>query len=148
MTSCIFQDLHKSCERLRPSLFRLASDTVDDDEALTQILAANDELTLAVNAYKERTGGRECNRRSESEEAATPKNKSEPTQMSHLLMSFFFFLFFSDRMTECSYCSSHKSPRDQELPPHRPLGSGLSSDGQESRLAFVVRLLLACLLLF
>ncbi|XP_019717451.1 ADP-ribosylation factor-binding protein GGA3-like isoform X2 [Hippocampus comes] len=69
------KDLYKSCERLRPSLFRLASDTVDDDEALTQILAANDELTLAVNAYKERTGGRECNRRSKSEEAVTPKNK-------------------------------------------------------------------------
>ncbi|XP_051941172.1 ADP-ribosylation factor-binding protein GGA3-like isoform X3 [Hippocampus zosterae] len=68
------KDLYKSCERLRPSLFRLASDTVDDDEALTQILAANDELTLAVNAYKERTWGRECNRNIKSEEAVTPKN--------------------------------------------------------------------------
>ncbi|XP_077462174.1 nondiscriminating glutamyl-tRNA synthetase EARS2, mitochondrial isoform X4 [Stigmatopora argus] len=50
------KELYKSCERLRPRLFRLASDTVDDDAALTRILAANDELTLAVNAYKERTG--------------------------------------------------------------------------------------------
>lgn len=37
---------------------------MDDDSALAQILAANDELTLAVNAYKdvmtrgERNGGR------------------------------------------------------------------------------------------
>ncbi|XP_061685525.1 ADP-ribosylation factor-binding protein GGA3-like isoform X2 [Syngnathoides biaculeatus] len=65
--------LYESCERLRPSLFRLASDTVDDDEALTQILAANDDLTLVVNAYKERNGRRECNGRSKSEEAVTGK---------------------------------------------------------------------------
>uniref|UniRef100_A0A672GAI7 ADP-ribosylation factor-binding protein GGA3-like n=1 Tax=Salarias fasciatus TaxID=181472 RepID=A0A672GAI7_SALFA len=45
--------VYERCDRLRPSLFRLASDTVDDDGALAQILAANDELTLAVNAYKE-----------------------------------------------------------------------------------------------
>ncbi|XP_077574719.1 ADP-ribosylation factor-binding protein GGA1-like [Stigmatopora nigra] len=50
------KELYKNCERLRPRLFRLASDTVDDDAALTRILAANDDLTLAVNAYKERTG--------------------------------------------------------------------------------------------
>ncbi|XP_077426083.1 ADP-ribosylation factor-binding protein GGA2-like isoform X2 [Vanacampus margaritifer] len=70
------KDLYDSCERLRPSLFRLASDTVDDDEALTQILAANDELTLVVNAYKERIGRRECNRRSKSEEAVTEKSET------------------------------------------------------------------------
>ncbi|XP_061536175.1 ADP-ribosylation factor-binding protein GGA3-like isoform X1 [Phycodurus eques] len=68
--------LYESCERLRPSLFRLASDTVDDDEALTQILAANDDLTLVVNAYKERTGRRECNGRSKSKEAVTEENKT------------------------------------------------------------------------
>ncbi|XP_039655507.1 ADP-ribosylation factor-binding protein GGA2-like [Perca fluviatilis] len=53
--------LYERCDRLRPSLFRLASDTMDDDVALTQILAANDELTLVVNAYKDRVGKRECN---------------------------------------------------------------------------------------
>ncbi|XP_049576840.1 ADP-ribosylation factor-binding protein GGA2-like isoform X1 [Syngnathus scovelli] len=68
------KDLYESCERLRPSLFRLASDTVDDDEALAQILAANDELTLVVNAYKERTGRRECT--GKREEAATDINTS------------------------------------------------------------------------
>ncbi|XP_062303837.1 ADP-ribosylation factor-binding protein GGA3-like [Osmerus eperlanus] len=46
--------LYERCDRLRPSLFRLASDTVDDDSALAQILLANDELTQAVNAYRDR----------------------------------------------------------------------------------------------
>ncbi|XP_036798112.1 ADP-ribosylation factor-binding protein GGA3 isoform X2 [Oncorhynchus mykiss] len=54
--------LYESCDRLRPNLFRLASDTVDDDEALAQILRANDELTLVVNMYKDMMGGRESNR--------------------------------------------------------------------------------------
>uniref|UniRef100_A0A8C7IR70 Uncharacterized protein n=1 Tax=Oncorhynchus kisutch TaxID=8019 RepID=A0A8C7IR70_ONCKI len=56
------KSLYESCDRLRPNLFRLASDTVDDDEALAQILRANDELTLVVNMYKDMMGGRESNR--------------------------------------------------------------------------------------
>ncbi|XP_022073874.2 ADP-ribosylation factor-binding protein GGA3-like [Acanthochromis polyacanthus] len=63
--------LYERCDRLRPSLFRLASDTMEDDAALAQILAANDELTLAVNAYKDQVGRGECNgerTRSKSEE--------------------------------------------------------------------------------
>lgn len=71
------QALYECCDRLRPSLFRLASDTVEDDAALSQILATNDELTLVVNAYKDQVrwsdsnGGRE---RSKSEEKVTQKN--------------------------------------------------------------------------
>lgn len=71
--------LYERCDRLRPSLFRLASDTMDDDAALAQILAANDELTLAVNAYKERVERKECNSgrgRSRSEEEMDGKNNA------------------------------------------------------------------------
>ncbi|XP_022593769.1 ADP-ribosylation factor-binding protein GGA3-like isoform X2 [Seriola dumerili] len=73
--------LYERCDRLRPSLFRLASDTMDDDAALVQILAANDELTLTVNAYKDQVGRRECNgrtERSKSDGEVTDKN-SAPT---------------------------------------------------------------------
>lgn len=58
--------VYERCDRLRPSLFRLASDTMEDDAALAQILAANDELTLVVNAYKEQVERRELNGRRES----------------------------------------------------------------------------------
>ncbi|XP_041640251.1 ADP-ribosylation factor-binding protein GGA1-like isoform X3 [Cheilinus undulatus] len=70
---------YERCDRLRPSLFRLASDTTDDDVALAQILAANDELTLVVNAYKEQVEWKECNgrkERSRSEEEAESKNNA------------------------------------------------------------------------
>uniref|UniRef100_G3Q7F4 Golgi-associated, gamma adaptin ear containing, ARF binding protein 2 n=1 Tax=Gasterosteus aculeatus aculeatus TaxID=481459 RepID=G3Q7F4_GASAC len=59
--------VYERCDGLRPSLFRLASDTTDDDEALAQILSASDELTLVVNSYKERVGKRECDRRGSAE---------------------------------------------------------------------------------
>ncbi|XP_045903594.1 ADP-ribosylation factor-binding protein GGA3-like [Micropterus dolomieu] len=71
--------LYERCDQLRPSLFRLASETTDDDAALAQILAANDELTLVVNAYKDRVGRRECNGgrgRSRSEEEMEGKNNA------------------------------------------------------------------------
>ncbi|KGL78320.1 ADP-ribosylation factor-binding protein GGA2, partial [Tinamus guttatus] len=47
------QNLFERCERLRPLLFRLASETVDDDGALAEILQANDELTRALGQYKQ-----------------------------------------------------------------------------------------------
>ena len=53
------QVLYEHCDRLRPSLFRLASETTDDDTALAQILAANDELTQAVATYKGRAANSE-----------------------------------------------------------------------------------------
>uniref|UniRef100_A0A672YG32 ADP-ribosylation factor-binding protein GGA2-like n=1 Tax=Sphaeramia orbicularis TaxID=375764 RepID=A0A672YG32_9TELE len=53
--------LYERCDRLRPSLFRLASDTMEDDAALAHILAANDELTVVINAYKDQVGRKECN---------------------------------------------------------------------------------------
>ncbi|XP_070712715.1 ADP-ribosylation factor-binding protein GGA1-like [Pempheris klunzingeri] len=71
--------VYERCDRLRPSLFRLASDTMDDDAALAQVLAANDELTLVVNTYKDTVGrsvsndGRE---RSKSEEEMEGKDNA------------------------------------------------------------------------
>ncbi|NWX91222.1 GGA2 protein, partial [Nothoprocta pentlandii] len=47
------QNLFERCEKLRPLLFRLASETVDDDEALAEILQANDKLTQALGQYKQ-----------------------------------------------------------------------------------------------
>uniref|UniRef100_A0AAQ5XXC2 Golgi associated, gamma adaptin ear containing, ARF binding protein 2 n=1 Tax=Amphiprion ocellaris TaxID=80972 RepID=A0AAQ5XXC2_AMPOC len=70
--------LYERCDRLRPSLFRLASDTMEDDAALAQILAANDELTLVVNAYKDQVGRGECNgerTRRKNEEMTIPVEK-------------------------------------------------------------------------
>ncbi|KAM6155218.1 ADP-ribosylation factor-binding protein GGA2 [Rhynchocyon petersi] len=52
------QVVYERCEKLRPTLFRLASDTMDDDDALVEILQANDLLTQGVLLYKQVMEGR------------------------------------------------------------------------------------------
>uniref|UniRef100_A0A8D3DPX1 ADP-ribosylation factor-binding protein GGA1-like n=1 Tax=Scophthalmus maximus TaxID=52904 RepID=A0A8D3DPX1_SCOMX len=51
------RDLYQRCEKMRPTLFRLASDTEDNDEALAEILQANDSLTHVINLYKQLVKG-------------------------------------------------------------------------------------------
>lgn len=53
----LLQDLYQRCEKMRPTLFRLASDTEDSDEALAEILQANDSLTHVINLYKQQVKG-------------------------------------------------------------------------------------------
>lgn len=38
MMNFLLQDLYNRCEKMRPTLFRLASDTEDNDEALGKIV--------------------------------------------------------------------------------------------------------------
>uniref|UniRef100_G3NWL4 Golgi associated, gamma adaptin ear containing, ARF binding protein 1 n=1 Tax=Gasterosteus aculeatus aculeatus TaxID=481459 RepID=G3NWL4_GASAC len=57
----LVQDLYQRCEKMRPTLFRLASDTEDNDEALAEILQANDSLTQVINQYKQQVKGEMVN---------------------------------------------------------------------------------------
>ncbi|KAM4882129.1 ADP-ribosylation factor-binding protein GGA1 [Thomomys bottae] len=57
----LMKELYQRCERMRPTLFRLASDTEDNDEALAEILQANDNLTQVINLYKQLVQGEEVN---------------------------------------------------------------------------------------
>ncbi|XP_055366760.1 ADP-ribosylation factor-binding protein GGA1-like isoform X1 [Betta splendens] len=68
----LIQDLYQRCEKMRPTLFRLASDTEDNDEALdlshftAEILQANDSLTQVINLYKQQVKGEIVNGNSSS----------------------------------------------------------------------------------
>ncbi|TWW58580.1 ADP-ribosylation factor-binding protein GGA1-like [Takifugu flavidus] len=53
----LIKDLFQRCEKMRPTLFRLASDTEDNDEALADILQANDSLTQVINQYRQLVQG-------------------------------------------------------------------------------------------
>ncbi|NWZ62590.1 GGA1 protein, partial [Acrocephalus arundinaceus] len=57
----LMKELYQRCQRMRPMLFRLASDTEDNDEALAEILQANDNLTQVINLYKQLVRGEEIN---------------------------------------------------------------------------------------
>ncbi|XP_054866294.1 ADP-ribosylation factor-binding protein GGA3-like isoform X2 [Amphiprion ocellaris] len=115
--------LYERCDRLRPSLFRLASDTMEDDAALAQILAANDELTLVVNAYKDQVGRGECNgeRTRRKNEEMTSKH-SAPLSPRHIK---------SYHLIDLSALDSPQTLRKAESPPvfepSSPLFSHLES---------------------
>ncbi|XP_030434358.1 ADP-ribosylation factor-binding protein GGA2 isoform X4 [Gopherus evgoodei] len=59
----ILQSLFERCEKLRALLFRLASETTNDDEALAEILQANDKLTQALGLYRQVVVGHDQGRR-------------------------------------------------------------------------------------
>ena len=57
----LMAELSSSCEKLRPGLYRLASELAEDDSSIGEVLAASDELTRVIDLYKtlvagERTG--------------------------------------------------------------------------------------------
>uniref|UniRef100_A0A7N8XZH2 ADP-ribosylation factor-binding protein GGA3-like n=1 Tax=Mastacembelus armatus TaxID=205130 RepID=A0A7N8XZH2_9TELE len=106
--------LYERCDRLRPTLFRLASDTMDDDVALAQILAANDELTVAVNAYKEQVGRMQCNgrrERSRSEEDALGKNNGRP-HFGHFFFSLFVYQILTFALALICSSVAQKQPNE------------------------------------
>ncbi|XP_038619683.1 ADP-ribosylation factor-binding protein GGA2 [Tachyglossus aculeatus] len=76
------QGLYERCEKLRPTLFRLASDTVDDDDALAEILKANDQLTQGVLLYKEVVEGQKSNGSQNPNAAAGAPDWSPSSQAS------------------------------------------------------------------
>ncbi|XP_010150663.1 PREDICTED: ADP-ribosylation factor-binding protein GGA2, partial [Eurypyga helias] len=85
------QTLFQRGEKLRPLLFRLASETVDDDEALAEILEANDRLTRALGQCRQvvascESGGGGCSATGSADTAACP---TAPRRMkSYTLIDF------------------------------------------------------------
>ncbi|XP_063027504.1 ADP-ribosylation factor-binding protein GGA2 [Melospiza melodia melodia] len=53
------QALLQRCERLRPLLFCLASEAVPDEEALAEVLQANDQLSWALGQYRQAVASQE-----------------------------------------------------------------------------------------
>ncbi|XP_075756063.1 ADP-ribosylation factor-binding protein GGA2 isoform X2 [Pelodiscus sinensis] len=80
------QRLFERSEKLRPLLFRLASETVDDDEAL-EILQANDKLTQALGSYRQLVGGHAQGRSSatSSTDASAPRSPPGATKCYTLI---------------------------------------------------------------
>ncbi|XP_042720579.1 ADP-ribosylation factor-binding protein GGA2 isoform X3 [Lagopus leucura] len=85
------QSLFQRCEKLRPLLFRLASETVDDDEALAELLQANDKLTQVLGRYRQTVGSHEdsgggCSASSSSD---APAHRTPPRRVkSYTLIDF------------------------------------------------------------
>jgi ADP-ribosylation factor-binding protein GGA len=47
----LIRELHQSCERLRPNLMKLATETQQNEEILGDVLQASDELTQVFSKF-------------------------------------------------------------------------------------------------
>ncbi|KAM4651266.1 ADP-ribosylation factor-binding protein GGA1 [Discoglossus pictus] len=81
----LMKELYQRCEKMRPTLFRLASDTEDNDEALAEILQANDSLTQVINTYRQVVKGEEVN--GETATSSMPASSSALLDLSGLDMT-------------------------------------------------------------
>ncbi|KAM4021863.1 ADP-ribosylation factor-binding protein GGA1 [Anomaloglossus baeobatrachus] len=81
----LMKELYHRCEKMRPTLFRLASDTEDNDEALAEILQANDSLTQVINTYRQLVKGEEVN--GDSASGSVPTSSSALLDLSGLDMT-------------------------------------------------------------
>ncbi|CAL1600810.1 unnamed protein product [Knipowitschia caucasica] len=97
------QDLFERCDRLRPTLFRLASETAEDDEALSRVLEANDELTLAVNAYRAHMSAPRSER---------PKGETQQPSPGHLSLGHLSLGHLSPGHLSPGHPSPVSSPRE------------------------------------
>ncbi|XP_053848268.1 ADP-ribosylation factor-binding protein GGA2 [Vidua macroura] len=85
------QALFQRCERLRPLLFRLASEAVADEEALAEILQANDKLSRALGQYRQAVASQESGdgAGSAASSARAPACRAAPRRTrSYTLMDF------------------------------------------------------------
>lgn len=65
------QELHSSLEKMRPNLFRMASELKQNEEGMSEILQTNDDLARVLDQYKRAFGD------DKSEEGASSATASE-----------------------------------------------------------------------
>ncbi|XP_059902359.1 ADP-ribosylation factor-binding protein GGA3-like isoform X2 [Gadus macrocephalus] len=136
--------LYEHCDRLRPSLFRLASETTDDDAALAQLLAANDELTQVVTTYKERAAKSEGDQASRGTSWREEKTVYAPPSSPRGIRSYHLIdLSALDAPPDQRTAESplHPSPLSSSppfllssLPPPAPSGNGTLPSGVDLEL--------------
>ncbi|XP_026878359.2 ADP-ribosylation factor-binding protein GGA3-like isoform X1 [Electrophorus electricus] len=79
------QDVYDRCDRLRPILFRLASETVDDDKVLAEILRGNDKITDVMNLYRVKTQKQEPETQTVPSQSHNSQDPASPVKTYHLI---------------------------------------------------------------
>ncbi|XP_060116679.1 ADP-ribosylation factor-binding protein GGA2 [Heteronotia binoei] len=79
------QDLQAKCEKLKPLLFRVASETLEDEAALAEILQANDRLARALGLCKAVVGTGRSPAAGAMDAPAGPLSPADPAGSSSLI---------------------------------------------------------------
>ncbi|KAM4603250.1 ADP-ribosylation factor-binding protein GGA3a [Polymixia lowei] len=74
----LIRELYGDCDKLRQTVFQLATETEDNDSNLGDILQASDDLSRVINSYKKIVEGQRIN--GETEEALLSSSTKQGTQ--------------------------------------------------------------------
>ncbi|XP_073331679.1 ADP-ribosylation factor-binding protein GGA3a [Pagrus major] len=81
----LIKELYGDCDKLRQTVFQLATETEDNDSSLGDILQASDDLSHVINSYKKIVEGQTIN--GETEEAQqTQSSVRQGTNQSEILI--------------------------------------------------------------
>uniref|UniRef100_A0A8C9TMF6 Golgi associated, gamma adaptin ear containing, ARF binding protein 3a n=1 Tax=Scleropages formosus TaxID=113540 RepID=A0A8C9TMF6_SCLFO len=69
----LIKELYDRCDKLRRTVFKLATETEDNDNSLGEILQASDDLSRVINSYKRTVEGQAVN--GETDVLGTPGNQ-------------------------------------------------------------------------
>ncbi|XP_043570470.1 ADP-ribosylation factor-binding protein GGA3 [Chiloscyllium plagiosum] len=81
----LMTELYERCEKMRRTLFKLASETEDNDNSLGEILQASDDLSRAINSYKKVVQGQAVNGELDLPELPRPSDNSGVTNIETLI---------------------------------------------------------------
>ncbi|XP_078061885.1 LOW QUALITY PROTEIN: ADP-ribosylation factor-binding protein GGA3-like, partial [Mustelus asterias] len=81
----LMTELYDRCEKMRRTLFKLASETEDNDNSLGDILRASDDLSRAINSYKKIVQGQAVNGDLDLPEPPRPSVSSEASNTETLI---------------------------------------------------------------
>ncbi|XP_040893126.1 ADP-ribosylation factor-binding protein GGA3a isoform X2 [Toxotes jaculatrix] len=84
----LIRELYGDCDKLRQTVFQLATETEDNDSSLGDILQASDDLSHVINAYKKIVEGQTINGETEeAQQTRTPvKQGTGHTNQSEILI--------------------------------------------------------------
>uniref|UniRef100_A0AAY4CNK6 Golgi associated, gamma adaptin ear containing, ARF binding protein 3 n=1 Tax=Denticeps clupeoides TaxID=299321 RepID=A0AAY4CNK6_9TELE len=73
----LIKELHDDCDKLRRDVFKLATETEDNDNSLGDILQASDDLSRVINSYKKIVEGQTINGDTPGSSASECKHMNE-----------------------------------------------------------------------
>ncbi|XP_034544126.1 ADP-ribosylation factor-binding protein GGA3a [Notolabrus celidotus] len=82
----LIRELFADCDRLRQSVFQLATETEDNDSSLGDILQASDDLSHVISLYKKTVEGQTINGESGEAQQTTVRQGSSHTNQSEILI--------------------------------------------------------------
>ncbi|KAM8771627.1 ADP-ribosylation factor-binding protein GGA3a [Acanthopagrus schlegelii] len=80
----LIKELYGDCDKLRQTVFQLATETEDNDSSLGDILQASDDLSHVINSYKKIVEGQTIN--GETEAQQTQSSVRQGTNQSEILI--------------------------------------------------------------